>query len=83
MPAVQCDQCDTCFPVPVDYAGEKVICPRCKARVRVAPRVSHPALDSVQTGFHVVKWILILLTIGVGFLLVAHFALKWAWQSGL
>jgi hypothetical protein len=34
MPALQCDQCDHCFPVPTG-AGEKVRCPQCRAFVRV------------------------------------------------
>jgi uncharacterized paraquat-inducible protein A len=36
MPAAQCDQCDHCFPVPANSAGQKVRCPQCDAFVRVA-----------------------------------------------
>ena len=38
MPALQCDQCDHCFPAPPN-AGAKVRCPACRAYVRAAQPV--------------------------------------------
>lgn len=61
MPAVQCDQCDHCFPVPASYAAEKVVCPRCRAKVRVAAPVTHPALNSLSRGASLLRWAAIIL----------------------